>query len=293
MKRVLITGKNSYIGNAVAEYLEGSCVVEKISLRGEEWREIDFKGYDAVLHVAGKAHADISKVSEETKKLYYQVNGELTGWVAEKAKAEGVPQFIYLSSVIVYGDSAPVGKCKRIDAATVPNPTSFYGDSKLQGEKKLEPLADADFKVAVLRLPMIYGKNSKGNYSLLEKIAGKMPIFPKIQNERSMLYIENLAEFIRLLIESGEGGLFFPQNQEYVTTAQMVQMIAAVKGKKLCLWSLLNPLVWLASKVPGKVGNLANKAFGSLTVEQKAGGQQDYAYRKYSLEESIRRIHEN
>ena len=329
MKKILITGQNSYIGNAVAEYLEewnrqqakmsdGDATgemepetdcemyrIDKISLQSDTWQTMDFSGYDAILHVAGKAHVDVTSVSEEAKELYYQVNGELPAKVAEKAKAEGVKQFIHLSSVIIYGDSAPVGKTKMITKDTIPNPTNFYGDSKLQGEEKLKPLADEHFKVAILRLPFVYGKNSKGNYPLLAKLADKTPIFPDVNNQRSMLYVENLAEFIRLLVERGEGGLFFPQNAEYTTTAHMVQQIGAAKGKKIQLWGILNPAVWLASKVPGKIGVLANKAFGSLAVARTLSGlasqESDSAlagkmlddYQKYSLEESIRRIHED
>lgn len=317
MKRILITGQNSYIGNAVAAYLEAynrvqeqnlpgeNCAdegqqttgkpyqVDKISLREGDWQQMDFSGYDTILHVAGKAHVDVEGVSEETKQSYYRINGELPALVAKKAKAEGVKQFIHLSSVIVYGDSAGVGKKKRISADTQPAPTNFYGDSKLQGEKGLEHLADENFQVAVLRLPFVYGKDSKGNYPLLAKIADKTPIFPDIRNERSMLYIENLAEFIRMLVETGMGGLFFPQNAEYVTTADMVRLIGAAKGRKIRLWRILNPFVWLASKVPGKIGTLADKAFGSLSVERALSDEIPFAYQKYTLEESIRRIHED
>lgn len=303
MKRILITGTNSYIGNAVAAYLEtyrtsehadgARYQVDKISLRDGSWETADFSGYDAILHVAGMAHADVSRVSEETKKLYYHINADLPAKVAKKAKAEGVGQFIHLSSVIVYGDSAGVGKEKMLTADTVPQPSSFYGDSKLQGEEKLSEVCSKDFKVAILRLPMVYGKGSKGNYPLLAKMAGRTPVFPNIQNKRSMIYIENLAEFIRLLTEKGCGGLFFPQNEEYVTTARMVRLIGAAKGKKVRLWSILNPFVWLASKLPGGIGALVNKAFGSLTIEQSLSGHDEYAYQKYTLEESIGRIHEN
>ena len=295
MKKILITGKNSYIGNAVAEYLTEweEYTTDKISLQSEDWKSMDFSGYDTILHVAGKAHVDIAGMTEEDKLLYYQVNSELPAKVAAKAKAEGVKQFIHLSSVIVYGDVAKVGKTGMITYETKPHPASFYGDSKLQGEEKLRPLADETFSVAILRLPMVYGRNSKGNYPLLVKMAKRTPVFPKIQNQRSMLYIENLAEFIRLLAESGEGGLFFPQNEEYVTTARMVQLIGAAVGRKIHLCSVLNPFVWLASRVPGKVGALANKAFGSLAVEQALSDKGNYSYQKYSLEESIRRIHED
>lgn len=296
MKRILITGKNSYIGNAVAEYLlqyneaagEVCYEVERISLRGRKIEEIPMAGYDTVLHVAGKAHVDVSKASQEVQKEYYQVNCELAVETARKAASDGVKQFIYLSSVIVYGDSARVGKTKHVSAETEPTPANFYGDSKWQAEQKLRAL-ETDMAIAVLRIPMIYGKGSKGNYPLLVRIAGKTPVFPRVNNQRSMLYVEHLAEFIRLLAESGQGGLFLPQEKEYINTAELVRSIGEVKGKRIRLWAVLNPFVRLASVVPGKIGNLANKAFGSLTMDMGADGRELGEYRLYSMEETIRR----
>lgn len=87
--------------------------------------------------------------------------------------------------------------------------------------------------------------------------------------------------------------MYFPQNEEYVNTARMVQLIGAAKGRRIRLWSILNPIVWLASKLPGRVGALADKAFGSMTIDRSLSAQQEYHYQKYSLEESIRRIHED
>ncbi len=304
MKQVLITGENSYIGNAIAAYLQEyrtndqetslpAYQVTKISLRDDGWEAQDFSAYDVVLHVAGKAHVDVSAASQEEQESYYRVNAGLVKKVAEKAKQQGVKQFVHFSSVIVYGDSAKVGQTKHITQDTIPAPSNFYGDSKLKGEEELAPLADETFQVAILRLPFVYGKGCKGNYPLLVKLAEKLPVFPDIGNERSMLYIENLTEFVRQIIDKGQGGLFFPQNGEYVTTARMVAQIGQAKGKKVRLVKWLCPLVVLAGKMPGKIGKLADKAFGSLTIDRSLSDLGDNSYRKYSLEESIRRIHED
>ena len=203
MKKILITGAHSYIGTSVADYLARwpeKYAVDTLSVRGEKWKQADFSGYDAVFHVAGIAHADVGHVSEERKAEYYAVNRDLTLAVAEKAKADGVGQFLYMSSAIVYGDSAPIGK---------------------------------------------------------------LPLFPKVDNQRSMLYVENLAECVRLLIEQGIGGIFWPQNREYSNTSQLVALIAKAHGKHLVL---VPGFTW-ALKLLSHCTGLVNKAFGSLCYD--------------------------
>ena len=285
-KRVLVTGVNSYIGNAFRSYMEQypeEAVVDGISVRNDAWKTLDFSGYDCVFDVAGIAHADTGHVSEEVKKRYYTVNCDLTVALAQKAKEEGVRQFIFMSSAIVYGDSAPIGFQRMITRDTPPAPADFYGDSKLQAEKGILPLADDHFKIAVLRPPMIYGKGSKGNYPVLSKMAQKLPAFPKVENCRSMLYIGNLVEFVRLVIKNEESGFFFPQNGQYSNTSQLVQMIAEAHGKHIILVGGCTVPLRLLSQATG----LVNKAFGSLAYDMSMSEYKEN-YRRFSLEESIR-----
>ena len=286
MKSILVTGVNSYIGNAFMEYMNQYAedyTVEGISVRGNKWQELDFSKYDCIFDVAGIAHADIGHVSEEKKQQYYQVNTELTEGLAKKAKQEGVRQFVFMSSAIVYGDSAPIGERKLITQTTTPVPADFYGDSKLQAEKRILPLADDAFRIVILRPPMIYGKNSKGNYPILSKIAQRVPIFPRVDNCRSMLYIENLVEFVRLMIQNDESGIFFPQNAEYSNTSELVKVIAETHGKKI---ALISGTAW-ALKLLSYTTGLVNKAFGSLAYDMSMSDYKEN-YRLYSLQESIR-----
>lgn len=206
----------------------------------------------------------------------------------KKAKTDGVRQFVFMSSAIIYGDSAPYRKTKRISVDTEPKPTNFYGDSKWQADKGVRKLADDGFTVTVLRPPMIYGKNSKGNYSTLAKMAKKLPIFPDIQNERSMLYIENLCEFLSQVMIRGEGGIFWPQNAEYTRTSDMVKIIGEVSGHKVRVSKVWNWVVNLASHIPGKIAGLANKAFGNMSYDQSIS-QYDFKYQLIDLRKSIER----
>lgn len=286
MKKILITGANSYIGTSFDSYIKENYsegyIIDTIDMIDGGWREKDFSSYQVVFHVAGIAHSDVGKISEAKEKLYYSVNTDLTIETAKKAKEYGVKQFIFMSSAIVYGESAPIGKKKVITKYTPVSPANCYGDSKVKAEIGLNQLSDDNFKVAILRPPMIYGKGSKGNYPVLSKIARKTPIFPYVKNERSMLYIENLSEFIRLMIENEEQGVFFPQNAEYSNTSEMVKTIAAAHGKKVIL---VKGFGW-ALRIMGCFNGLVNKAFGNMSYE-KSMSEYGVEYRKYSLAESI------
>lgn len=292
-KKILITGKNSYIGQSFEAYAgkhyADSFQIDTIDMKNPLWMEKSFASYDAVFHVAGIAHADVEHVSEEVKKEYYEVNTDLAVAAANKAKKDGVKQFVFMSSMIIYGDSAPYGKRKMISAATKPQPANFYGDSKWRADQGVRDLADEMFHVAVLRPPMIYGKGSKGNYPVLAKLAKKLPVFPDVQNERSMLHIDNLCEFLCRLMLTGQGGIFFPQNAEYTKTSDMVKEISMVCGRKILVTKLLNPMVWFASKMPGKISRLVNKAFGNSCYEQSMSEYEDLPYQVVDLKESIRR----
>ena len=287
MKKILITGANSYIGTSFEKYINENFSkeysVDTIDMVDGSWREKSFSGYDVVYHVAGIAHSDSGKISAEKEKLYRSVNTDLTIETAKKAKADGVKQFIFMSSAIVYGNSGKIGKKKLITKDTPTNPANCYGDSKVQAELGILPLKEKGFKVCVLRPPMIYGKCSKGNFPQLEKFARKLKLFPYVKNERSMLYIGNLVEFVRLMIENEEEGIFWPQNAEYSNTSELVKMIATANGKKV---HLIKGFGWLL-KIFSIFTGLINKAFGNLSYDQSLS-EYKVDYRKFSLEESIK-----
>ena len=279
MKKILITGKDSYIGTSLEKWLSqwpDKYTVDTVDMTSASWKEKDFSKYDVVFHVAGIAHVSSDP---KLKNLYYKVNRDLTIATARKAKNEGVQQFIFMSSIIVYGDSPSNGV---IDRNTVPKPSNFYGDSKLQAEEGIKPLENESFKIVILRPPMIYGKGSKGNYPKLSKLAQKIPVFPDIDNERSMLHIDNLCEFIKVMIDYEETGLYFPQNKEYVKTSELVKTIAEVHGKKIWTTRLFNPVLRMMFGI-----GIVNKVFGNLVYEKSMSDYKNENYRIRDFKESI------
>lgn len=283
--KVLITGAGSYIGESFVNYCKthfSNIEIRTIDMEDSSWQETDFSCYDTIFHVAGIAHADVGHTTVAEQAHYYRINTDLAIEVAEKAKKAGVKQFILMSSMIIYG-----GK-KYIDEYTIPVPLNFYGDSKWQADKGVRGLAAPTFHVAVLRPPMIYGKGSRGNYPMLSKIARKVLAFPDYENCRSMLYIDNLSEFLGQLVCSGEGGIYFPQNKEYTKTSSMVEEIGKAAHRHVHMIKGLNPVVRFATHVPGKIGNLTKKAFGSSYYSQHISTYEGLDYQKTCLADSIK-----
>lgn len=246
MKKVLITGVNSFVGTNIEKWLlknPDDFTVDTVDTMNDIWKTADFSKYDVVFHVAGIAHVD---PKPEMAPLYYKVNRDLTIEIARYAKERGVKQFIFMSSGIVYHASKSLkGDVKTKD--TVPTPNDFYGDSKLQAENGLKELDCDTFKVCILRPPMIYGLGNKGNLPRLGWLATKTPIFPAWHNKRSMLYVDNLAEFVKQAILHELKGIYFPQNAEYSDTVEIVRHFAKEHGHKIWISKIFNPFVWLGS----------------------------------------------
>lgn len=272
MKRVLITGKNSYIGTSVESWLSSEYIIDTVDMMDICWKKKDFSQYDVVFHVAGIAHI---KETKKNRSLYFEVNRDLAYDTAMKAKKEGVKQFVFLSSMSVYGIIKGV-----IDRNTLVNPNSAYGESKYEAEKLLKQLEDESFVVAIIRPPMVYGKGCKGNYSKLAALALKTPIFPNINNKRSMIYIDNLSEFVKQLIDNSSGGVFLPQNADYVNTSEMVKLIAEAHGKRVKMTKCLNPLLRFLNI------SIVNKVFGDLVYEKSISWNIDFISFKDSITRS-------
>ena len=324
MKRILITGANSFVGTNVERWLmrQPDCYqVDTVDTMNDAWKQADFSRYDVVFHVAGIAHVD---PKPEMAPLYYKVNRDLAIEVAKCARDKGVKQFIYMSSGIVYKASKSLkGDVRTPD--TLPNPNDFYGDSKLQAERgvvnvnlnadvnpNLNGNLNADvnpnfnpnlnlnlnlnlngndnlngdgMKVCILRPPMIYGPGSKGNFLRLGWLATKTPVFPEWHNKRSMLYIDNLAEFVRQIIDREMSGTFFPQNAELVDTVEIVKYFARKYHHRIWISRIFNPLVWLASFFLPQVPKMFADCYYVPEMSKY-----EFDYQIVSFEDSLKRL---
>lgn len=264
MRKVLITGAGSYVGTKIETWLRrtpGSYQVTVLDMVQESWKKFDFHGYDSVCHVAGIVHRKNVPVH-----LYEEVNHRLAVETAQKAKAAGIKQFIFMSSGAVYCQSDKNHEKIVVDENTEQKPSTLYGISKMRAEQELMKLTEeGEMKLVILRPPTVYGPGAKGNYNALSKISRRTPVFPRINNRRSMIYIDNLCEFVRLVIDGQVEGIFLPQNKDYVNISNLVSIIAKVHGRRVILTPVFNWVIYLISDKM----NVINKVFGTYIYAPK------------------------
>lgn len=262
--RIILTGKNSYIGKYICDslLLEG-CDAECVSVKNGI-DSIDFSGVNAVVHCAAIVHKKESLYKEE----YDNINYCLTKELALRAKKEGVKQFVFMSTMAVYGKEEG-----EINESTPLKPVTLYGKSKLKAENYLMSLNSDSFKTVIIRPPMVYGKNCPGNYARLLKIAKIMPVIPDTKNKKSLIYVENLAYFIKNIITEGKSGVYLPMDSKYVSTAEIMKLISG-KPTSAFIGKLLSVL-------PMKI---IKKAFGTLYYSEEIADRIEYI----SVEKAVR-----
>ena len=283
MKKILIVGANSYIGISLEKWLmnnQNEYEVNTVGTLNDEWKSISFNGYDSIFHVAGIAHVSADPQMED---LYYKVNRDLAINVARKAKSECVKQFIFMSSMIIYGIDGCIGEKRTISRDTPYSPVDFYGRSKLEADLGIQELTNSIFKSVIIRTPLVYGYGCKGNFPRLIQFAKRTPFFIDIENERSMIYIDNLAEFIKIAIDEDLSGVFYPQNEEYISTKDVIKVAAAVLNRKIMLTKKFNGIIGvLSSRI-----RFINKIFGNKVYDKSLSC--GLSYNIVGFEKSIKR----
>lgn len=286
--KILLTGITSRTGNAFENYIDkyypNAVIMNKVSLRDEQYMDEDWSGYDAVIHMAGVSQSKRNLSSDDEEKYCLAINRDLTEKVAKKAKLDGVKRFIYLSTMMVYGESAPIGEAFTIYRDTVPRPVSAYGKSKLAGECVLK-LADERFQVVVVRESVVYGEHFNGEFCKLLRFSRYCPIFPRINSTKSYIYEGNLCELLRLLALCGETGIICPQNTERITTSELYLTMRHLQGHGCFLVGRMQGILKLLSHFTRYV----NATFNDMKYAEELSLIPGFDYQVFSLEESILR----
>lgn len=289
MIRILLTEIDDCLGNAFDDYIKDTCIkeicVDRVFLQDDAYLDADWTGYDAVIHAA-RVVVPIEKDNVEHEALQcYSINHDLSVKVADKAKASAIKRFVYLSTMMVYGESAPIGRSFVIRENTVPEPISSYGKSMLAAEEDIAQIASDSFQVIILREPVVYGEHFNGEFYKLHRIARILPIFPMINSAKSYIYERNLCELLKLMAIDGSSGVYCPQNREIVTTSELFRQMRYSYGKKCLLVKGLDSILSIMSHITRYV----NATFNDMNYESGLSDIPGMDYQVYSLEESILR----
>lgn len=282
MVNVLITGANSFVGKNYIACSPQNKVAE-ISLFDINPTYIDFTGYDVVLHLAAIVHQ--SKAISESE--YYRVNCYLTIEVAKHAKKNGVKQFVFLSTVKVYGEFNP--KSGPWTETSTCQPDDPYGKSKYEAERKLLKLADKDFTVSIVRTPLVYGNGVRANMLSIMKLVDRLKFLPfgNVNNKRSFTYVKNLVGFIDRIIEKRASGIYLAMDSKPLSTTTLVKLIANNLGKKIFLIPVPYFIIYFGKRILPKI---FERLYGSFEMENSITLEKLEYEPQYSSEEGIREM---
>ena len=289
---IVISGANSYIGNSIQSYIaavDGSITVSQLDVSKEEWNNFDFGGVDVVVHVAAIVH----RKDVDEWNLYERVNVGLTKAVAEKAKSQGVRQFVFISSMAVYGIEKSLSTRKGlVTGCSEPTPNAMYGKSKYMAEEALLAMESDSFAVSIVRPPNVYGPGCRGGYiTTYMSIVKKLPVIPgAFQSvKQSVLYIDNLSRFVYLIIRDHRCGIFTPQDKTAVSAVDIMNFInrALNLGKKTSKFFGL--FVYPLSFLP-----IVKKGYGGVAYDVGMSHHDEIDYLSVTTEEGIKRtvLHE-
>lgn len=256
-KHILITGSSGYVGSHLADSLEQlGNKVSRLNVKNTLWKELDFKQYDAIIHTAALVH-NIDPNAQLAE--YFRVNMHLTFNLAMEAKKCGVKHFVFMSTMAVFGEDGKIGEMVELTNPTNLKPVTNYGISKAKAEAKIREIADDNFKVAIIRPPMIYGVGSPGNFTKLIKVAKRLPIIPNLSNARSALYIKHLEQFVNEIIKHEMTGIYHPKDKFEFNTTKVVTEIRKNEHKNTFLLPIPKAMYPILNKF-----RVISKIYGNL-----------------------------
>jgi len=275
---ILLTGSLGFIGSYFLQKYNKKYNIKTFSFRNDDFDKLDLSDIDIVVHLSALVH----QMQGAKKDKYYRVNVEQTIQLAKKAKESGVKQFIFMSTIKVYGEEADIAYNENSNC----NPVDYYGKSKLEAENKLLELESNDFIVSIIRTPIVYGYGVKGNIQNLIKLIKKVNVLPfkNINNKRSMVYIGNLCYLIDELILQRQKGVFLASDDETISTSSFIKLIAKNLNKKIYLIKIPLFEYMLKHLKP----NIYQRIYGSLIVNNQITKERLNLNNPYSIEEGIK-----
>lgn len=277
MKKLLITGSNGFVGSYFINKYKNKYNIKAFSFLKDDFKSLDCSDVDVVFHLSALVH----QMGGASASEYERVNVTQTLELAKKAKDSGVKHFVFMSTVAVYGIETGV-MSEESDC----NPLTEYGKSKLKGEFELQKLEDENFKVSIIRPPIVYGKNAPGNMRSLVNLVNKVSILPfgNIQNKRSMVYIGNLCHLVDVVIEQQKAGVFLASDDEPLSTSKLIELIAKNLNKKIYLIKI----PFFESLLKILKPSFHKRLYGSLKVDNSITKQKLNLSNPYSVEEGIK-----
>lgn len=226
---LLVTGANGFIGSYFKTKYSRVYNIQTFSFLENYFNCLSINNVQVVLHLSALVHQMGGASTEE----YERINITQTLDLAIKAKKAGVKQFIYMSTVKVYGEE----NTNAYNEQSICNPQDDYGKSKLKAELKLKKLHEDNFVVTIIRTPIVYGYGVKANIKRLISLVNKAPILPfgAINNKRSMVYIGNLCHLIYTLIDQRRSGIFLANDDHPLSTTHFIELIAVALHKNIYL----------------------------------------------------------
>lgn len=276
MNRIFITGSSGYLGINFINQYKNKYIFEKFSLLNRKIEDINFNNIDVVLHCAALVHQKI----EHSYEKYHEINTDYPVKLAKLAKKNGIRQFVFISTIAVYGEDG-----EKLYENSICNPITLYGKSKLEAEKELLELNDDNFIVSIIRAPMIYGKNAPGNIDSLIKLVKKLPILPLggIKNKRSFISIQNLCHLINVVIEQEKSELFLASDDKSLSTSRFIELIAKNLEKKIYLIKI----PFFESLLKILKPSFHKRLYGNLEVDNTITKEKLNLKNPYSVEEGI------
>lgn len=263
--KILITGVHGFVGTNLVKTLSKEHTIYGLDIVSPlkdgvrftfSWDFLDkpdeIPAVDAIIHLAGKAH---DTKNQSAADVYFKVNTELTKKIYDYYLKSKAKKFIFFSSVKAAADRV---EGEYVDENVVPSPKGPYGESKIAAEEYIRSKEDERIKACketyILRPCMIHGPGNKGNLNLLYGVVKKGIPWPlgAFENKRTFTSIDNLCFIIQgLLDQDVESGIYNINDDEAVSTNELINIICSAMGKKAHIWRIPRELMEGVAKIGG------------------------------------------